>query len=308
MVKMTDLAALTNAITDIIVEVTDRELNRIGLRKGFYNSKANISYEEFLEMISSKKSVSVPGGSPANVIHGASALSLETALLGTVGNDNYGQEYIKDLEKSNIKPLLNIAEGPSGLCYVLVTPDGEKTSTAKMGVAGRYDFDLGQLKQAKIFHTSGYELMTNPERTMETTDYAKKIGAKISFDLADPNAVERERKNMEELLDNIDILFATEHEARELTGHGLNKSLDYLSETCTVVAIKKGKHGSVVKQGEESYNIPICDVKVVNTNGAGDAYAAGFLFGYSRGFPLKECGHVGSYFASRVCAIKESHL
>lgn len=304
---MIDLAGLTNAITDILIPITEEELKIIGLRKGFYNSKSGISYADFIGVMSKKKITKHQGGSPANVIHNAASFQIRTALFGNVGNDSYGDEYIKSLEKAGIESYLNQSLEPkSGVCYVMVTPDGEKTSIANMGIAGEYDFDLAPLKETKLFHTSGYELMTNPDRTLEAIAYAKSFGSRISFDLADPRAVKQQRQNVEKLLDSIDILFATVEEASELAKIELNSILNALP--CPIIALKLGNRGSVVKAGEQMYQLPICPVKVVNTNGAGDAYAGGFLTAYLKGSSVQDCGKFGSYVASLVVGKEESHL
>lgn len=294
-----DIAGLTNALTDVIVSVTDDELKEFNLRKGVFNSNVDA---RVYEIISRRKAKMFHGGSSANVIHGAAALGLNAALFGTVGNDECGESYIQHVKEARIISCVSIADGPSGLCYTLVSSDGEKTAFAKIGVAGAYNFDIRQLEKTKIFHTSGYELLTNPQKTEETIDYAKKKGALISFDLACPGVV-RERKRLESLLDSVSVLFTTEEEASALTTVASLADLK-----CPVRVLKKGKNGSVVIQGKKAYAIPIYEVKVVNTNGAGDAYAAGFLFGYIRGFGAEECGHFGSYLASRVCAREEAHL
>lgn len=303
---MTELAALTNAITDITVRVTDDELVAMGLQKGFYNAKADICYEKFLNMISDREVSAAPGGSPANVCFDASYLGLATALFGTVGVDRYGQDYIKQLKKSGIQSLLSVSKGDSGLCYVLVTPDCEKSSIATIGVTGKYDFDLKRLKSAKVFHTSGYELFTNRDRTLETIEYCHKLGAEISYDLADPGCIEK--RTIEGLLAKIDILFMTEEESTALTSSSPRESLQELAEICSTVVLKKGKKGSVVRQKNEEFSIPTYPCRLVSTVGAGDAYATGFLFAHLRNFELNECGHFASFFASRVCSIDKSHF
>lgn len=302
-----DIAALTNAITDIIVNVTDKDLHRFGIRKGVLNNSCN-DEENFQQHISKRSREVVPAGSSANVIFNASAFKLETSLLGTVGNDSIGQDYIRSLTGAGITSLLSVSDGPSAVCYVLVTPDNERTVFTKIGVAYRYDFDLSKLGRTKIFHTSGYELMTNPKRTKESINYAKRKGSNVSFDLSDPIVMVRHRKDLEAVLQQTDILFATAEEAEALTGTHGKSSLDELKYLCRLVALKMGKDGSIVSDGKDKHIIPAYDTQIVNTCGAGDAYASGFLYGQILGLPINECGHLGSYLASRVCGRKESHF
>lgn len=295
-----EIAGLTNAVTDIIINASYSEINKLGLKKGFHNSEADIPYQEFLRLIENKPCARVTGGSTGNVIIGAANLGARTALFGTVGDDFYGKAYIDEIKSKGIESLISIEKGESGVCYLFITPDCEKTSIAAMGVAGKYSFDLSELKKAEIFHTSGYELMTNAQRVKEAIEYSICIGAKISFDLADPCVITRQREDIEYILRKTHILFATEQEASELNAE--------INEICPIAVLKKGEKGSIVMHGKNKFAIPAYKVKVLGTNGAGDAYAAGFLTEYLKGSSLEKCGNAGSAYAAKMCSIKESHL
>jgi len=303
-----DLVGLSNALTDITIHVSDSELRRIGIRKGSYHPLREINPEIFSEVLEQKEIKYCVAGSPANVILNASKLGLRTALFATIGVDNYGLNYLRTLNENKIIPFVYTKEGESGICYIMISPDGERTNTASLGVSSNFDFDFEKLKDCMFLHTSGYELATNPSKVMQAIEYAKKYNVKLSFDLADKTMVKRQRACIEDLLRDIDILFATEEEARELTGEAQFKSLELLSEICPVVALKRGRKGSVVKSGNEKYKIGCFPVNVKSTCGAGDAYASGFLFAHIRGFCVEECGYMGSYIASRVCGSDEPHL
>lgn len=303
-----DLTGLSNALTDITFNVTEAELEKLEIKKGSYAPLRNLNHETFLEILRNKELKYCSAGSPANVILNASKLGLKTGLYATVGNDITGKNYIRTIEKNQVIPFINKQKGESGVCYILVTPDGERTNAVDLGVSGQFNFDFTKLKDTQIFHTSGYELIRDPEKTKEAIKYAKRYDSRISFDLADRKIVGRMKNSIENLLDDIDILFMTEYEAKELTNKAPIFALRQMSEVCPIVILKKGKNGSIIRCNKEEYEIPIYDVKVKNTCGAGDAYSSGFLFSCIRGFPLDECGHMGSYIASRVCAIDESHL
>jgi hypothetical protein len=306
-----DLAGLTNAMTDLLIHVEDKDLMQWGLQKGIFNSGIGISKHKFLEDVERRQKKTVAGGSPANVIHCAAKLGLSTALFGTVGNDSYGRNYVKELENTSIKPLFHVSEGSSGLCYILITPDGEKTTLADIGVAGHYDFDLKKMKGAKLFHTSGYELMTNPEKVSEAVEYAKSIGVKVSYDLAAPKAVQGDFLPLVQRMCEkyIDILFMTEEEAEAFRNCSPLEALHEMSEFCEVVALKKGAKGSAVIKGAEFYEQQILPAKVANTNGAGDAYAAGFLCAYLKsGGDARHAAAIGSNVAAIIVGIEQSHL
>lgn len=303
-----DLIGLTNALTDITFRVTEAELKKIGVKKGSYIPLREINQKRFSEVVKQKKIKYCVAGSPANVILNASRLGLNTALFGSVGEDNLGENYLNFLNENRIVPFINQSVGKSGYCYIMITPDGERTNTAALGVSGNFDFDFNKLKETRFLHTSGYELVTNPNKVKEAVEYAKKYSVKLSFDLADKLMIKREKTSIENLLEKIDILFVTEEEAKELTGEPPSKSLELLSEICPIVALKRGKKGSVVKSGNNKHKINIYPVNVKSACGAGDAYASGFLFAHIKGLSVKECGCMGSYIASRVCASYEPHL
>ena len=329
---MYDLIGLVNAVTDVIVPATDEEIVSLGFEKGIFKQWEDINYAGLLEMIkSNQRAIDIyPGGSAANVMIDAVCLFEEqkqmrnAALLGTVGTDNYGQKYKEYVKNSRVISLLSTDEGDSGVCYALVVPSGEKALTAKLNVAKNLSYDLyllaENLSEKSLFHTTGYEILSNPIKTISTTVYMKQSSAKISFDVASPDAVKYQRSYVEQMIKNSDILFITEEEAGAL----LNVSpcdtttyecLESIAKLCPTTILKRGKKGSIVLFFGEKYDIGAVPVKVVNTNGAGDAYAAGFLTKYLQGLysdrewvhPAK-CGEYGATIAGRVCEIEEGHL
>lgn len=305
-----DLIALGNALTDITVKVKEKELKDLGMKKGDVSGIRRVNSDLFSKIISEKKQEICQAGSSSNTVFNASKLGLKTGLIGSVSYDSIGEFYLETLKKYNIKEIFNITEGKSGICYILVTPDGERTNIPDLGVSGNFNPDYEKLNslETRIFHTSGYEVASNPDKAKEIINYFKDKGAKISFDLAADSMIRGQRKTIENIVEKTDILFATEEEAKELTGKTPFKALAELSKICPIVSLKRGKKGSVVKQKNERYKISIYPTKLINTCGAGDAYAAGFLFAYLQKFNLEECGRMASYIASRVCGIESSHL
>jgi sugar/nucleoside kinase (ribokinase family) len=226
-----------------------------------------------------------------------------------VGYDNFGNNYIDNLKLVGINPIFKKTSGKSGICHILVTPDGERTNIASIEVSG--DFPAIERLEGlnpKIFHTSGYEIASNPEKCEEIIDYFKNKKIKISFDPASRSTIKQKRKSIEKIVGKSDILFVTEEEAKELIDLPPFKALKELSKTCKVVALKRGSKGSVVRKNNQQYKIPVYPSKLINTCGAGDSYATGFLFAYIQKLPLEECGRFASYIASRVCSKEESHL
>jgi sugar/nucleoside kinase (ribokinase family) len=293
------IIALGNALTDIIVDVKEEDLIKLGLKKGCVNYPQNIS----LKNIPKNKKM-VPGGSPANVVVGASYLGLQNrnGFIGTVGDDEIGKLYQKDLSFNRVLSYLTEVKGNSGISYMFITPDGDRTSIVDLGVCANFQIPLEEMGKFSIFHTSVYELATNQAKTISAINNAYSNHLKISFDLADPNLVNRNKNLIREILKFTDILFANSYESKSLTGLEPEDSVEKLNEMCEVVAVKMGERGSLVKKSNGPvYRIPCYPANVVDTTGAGDAYAAGFLYGYFQEFELQECGHLGSFFAARIC-------
>jgi len=308
MTKKFDLVGLTNALSDVIINIKEDELSELGLVKGAQCGIRHVDTTKLKNLLSERRKHYCVAGSPANTILNASALGLRTALLGTIGGDRAGKIYEAELMRRGVESWLTQTRGASGRCYVLVTPDGEKSCVIDMGVAGNFEFYQNRMRKSKVFHTSGYEVASNPENTLNIIRYMKDLGAKISFDFASARAVAEQRETIEQIALATDVIFMTEEEAEEFGGGNPEKAVREMSRVCGVVALKKGSRGSLVREGKKQYYIPVTPVKVVNTCGAGDAYAAGFLQGYINHFPIEVCGKIGSDVASRVCGMKNSHL
>lgn len=300
-----DIVTLTNALTDIVVEVSEDEIVSLGLKKGF-SSHPNMSTDEFAKWAFGRKHFVSTGGSPANVAINCAVLGLETALVGAVGDDDTGREYIDSITRCGVSSLINIVNGRSAVCYILVTPDKERTPVAAMGVGAMYKPDLRRIK-TKFFHTSCYELASNPSETIRITEYMRKV-CPVSIDLADPKMIRKNRYAVETLLKSASMVFATREEAEELTGKNYESAFEQMGIMFNTVCLKMGKDGSRIRRGKEEFFIPSYKVGVVNTNGAGDAYASGVITGISRGLSIEQAGYFGSYIASCVCAKKEAHL
>ncbi len=303
---MKELVGLTNALMDIVIKVSDDELAELGFKKGAWNRQVNIDYAGLLALMD--RAIYYPSGSPANTIFGAAKNGIKTALIGTIGNDQFGKDYSASLNDYGIENLLEVANGPTGICFILITPDGERTSTSIMGVAGSYKFDISAIEGAKVLHTSGYELRTSPARTLEVVNYAKSNGTVISYDPAGAEIIRLEKEATKELLKEVNILFVTEEEAVELTGKDCERALEQLALEHEIVVMKRGSRGSTVMEYRERIDIPAEKVKVVNTNGAGDGYAAGFLVGYICGLDAEECGIAGTAVAAEVIQMEGPHL
>ncbi|MBN1793315.1 adenosine kinase [Candidatus Woesearchaeota archaeon] len=306
---MVDLIGLANALTDLTFDVTDEEVERIKAVKGFHRSEPEVDSAELHKVAGSKKKLVSQGGAPTNVVFGARKLGLKAGLFATLGPDEYGKAYIDYLEKAGIKSFVETAKGPSGVCYVMITPDKERAVVSNLGVSVTHDYDLSNLDGAKMLFTSGYEIIANPRNVMNVLRNAKEKGLKLSLDMADPGIIEPVREQLAEVIKELDVLFVTEEEAEAYVKKRPYEALEELGKACPVVVLKKGAKGSVVRHDGVNYDIPVVPpAKLVNTNGAGDAYAAGFLTGFINRMPVQRCGELGAQNASKVCEREEAHL
>lgn len=304
---MLDLITLTNCLTDVTVNAEENDLDMLKIQRGMSNAPSRIKLKEFYEFIKSKEKKYFQAGSPGNVAFNSVKQEIKTGMLGSVAKDDFGESYIKAVKLAGISSFVKVCKGRSGVCYILITPDGERHMVADVGVAGNFEYSLNGEK-SKIFHTSGYEVGSNPHGAEKVIDYMKSKGARISFDLSSPRMIKNERETIERIARKSDILFMTEEEAIEFKNQEPMKTLEEMSEKCEFIILKKGKLGSVVRRCQEQHSISVVKIQLANTCGAGDAYASGFLAGMTRGYSLEDCGMNGGYIASRVCAIEASHL
>ncbi|MBI5064966.1 adenosine kinase [Candidatus Woesearchaeota archaeon] len=286
-----DLMVLNNAVTDVVYEVNHEELSSLRSLK---------SSKEIIEKLKDKKPIlQTPAGSPGNVGFSAAALGLKVGINGTLGNDNYAEEYRKKVKNYEIRDNLACFEGESGVCYTFITPDKERHFNAMLNCSVIFDLKNIFFKP-KIIHTSAYEIKSDPEQVLDYLKRLKESGSKISLDLADYKLCEKIRAEILPVIELTDILFTSHEEYRALfqkepRGEDFNWEI-----TC----LKKGIAGSAVipKKGMGGFVLPIYPANLVNTNGAGDAYAAGFLYGYTKKLPLDICGRIGSAVAAQVCS------
>jgi sugar/nucleoside kinase (ribokinase family) len=248
------------------------------------------------------------GGSAPNTLIFLSALGIESALAGKLGNDEYGKRYAENLPLKNMKSQLVFGGGATGSSIILVTPDSERTMNTYLGANrefGREDMDLSVVEQASFLYFTGYMWDTDRQKNavLSAINICRGNGAKIAFDVADPFAVNRNREEFCRLIeDNVDIVFANREEAKLLYGtESAEDAASKISEHCEVAAVKDGSAGSLIKRnGRTVERIPVRAVNALDTTGAGDMYAAGFLYGIIAGLSDREAGICASYLASRI--------
>lgn len=304
---MAEILGMGNALVDLMTKIDrDEVLEQLQLPKGSMqlvdaevSNQVAVETEQFPKMRAS-------GGSAANTIHGLSRLGASTAFVGTIGQDDTGDFFRKDMEEAGIQAVLFRSETPSGLAIALVTPDGERTFATHLGAA--IELSADHLKEEhffghQYFYVEGY-LVQNEALLIKAMELAKRAGLTIALDLASYNVVEAKKEFLRKILrEYIDIVFANEEEAFAISGLEPKKALDFLGDMCAYAVVKVGAKGALIKHNNEYVQVPAIQVNAIDTTGAGDMFAAGFLYALLKGMALEEAGKAGAILAGNVIEV-----
>jgi len=246
------------------------------------------------------------GGSAANTIHGLAMLGAQTGFIGSIGKDEVGDFFEKDMHDVGINTMLIRRDSVTGTAVALISSDSERTFATHLGAA--VELEASDLRPENfdgydILYLEGYLIINKP--LVETAcRLAKNKKMKIALDMASYNVVEAKLADFKEIIEKyVDIVFANEDEARAFTGIEPEAAIDYISRLSEVAVVKVGPEGSWVKRGEEIVKIGTGKVILKDTTGAGDLYASGFLYGYANDLDLGTCGVLGSLLAGKVIEI-----
>lgn len=305
---MKRILGIGSALVDFLAQVPDEQiLNELSLPKGSMTYVDIENSVKISQMITEKYgSQRASGGSAANTMSGLAQLGIEAGFLSKVGKDEVGQFFEKQMSDSHVKPLMLKSDTPTGRVMAFVTPDGERTFATCLGAA--IELSPDDIKPElfdgwDIFYVEGY-LVANPNMLRKAVETAKAKGLKIAIDLASYNVVEESRDFLMELVENyVDIVFANEKESFALTGLEPEAALHFIAEHCDIAVVKVGPKGAFVQRGNEIVTIPPMPANVVDTTGAGDMWAAGFLAGLVKGKDLKTCGTIGTLLASNIIEV-----
>lgn len=301
-----DVTAIGNAIVDILAHADDSFIAERKLPKGgmvlIDAEQADALYQDMGPAVESS------GGSAGNTIAGIASLGGRAAYIGKVADDLLGTVFQHDIRAIgahfDTKPL--VGGLPTARCMVLITPDAERTMSTFLGACtalGPDDIDEGLLAASKVTYVEGYlwDQQNAKDAIMRAACAVKEAGREFSLSLSDPFCVDRHREEFLELIEGfVDVLFANEEEiCRLYQTDDFNQAAEKVRGKVKVAALTRGSRGSVVITAGDTLPVPAGAVDhVVDTTGAGDLYAAGFLFGYTRGLPLAECARLGGVAAA----------
>jgi sugar/nucleoside kinase (ribokinase family) len=304
---MAKVLGIGNALVDILIKLENESLlSELKLVKG----SMQLVDKDFKNLVFSKTQkltkTQASGGSAANTIHGLASLGVDTAYIGKIGHDELGEFFMNDLKNNHIKPLLTYSDTETGVASTLISPDSERTFGTYLGAAvevGPEDLDVSLFNGCKFFHIEGY-LVFNKPLVEEALKIAKAKNMTVSLDLASFNVVEANLDFLKEITKKyVDVVFANEEEAKSFTGKAPEEALKEIATMCNIAVVKIGKNGSLIKQGNDTYSVGAISAKVIDTTGAGDLYAAGFIYGLTKGLSLAQCGHVGALLAGKVIEV-----
>ncbi len=302
------IVGIGSALMDILVREDDRFLESINAQKGSTTIVDNDFIEKALSQISDKPTI-VPGGSACNTIIGVARLGGGGRFIGVRGKDEFGDLFETDLKKNLVEPLLPTCALPTGRVLSIISPDAQRSMFTHLGAAsqmGPEDISLKYFENAGIALVEGYLLFNSPALMEKAMATAKTAGASVAIDLSSFTVVEAFKDHLDKLIANyVDILIANEDEARVFTGQTDEiKAVEALAEHAEIAVLKVGKKGSYISYENRIIKIePQGSGSAIDTTGAGDLWAAGFLFGLINKYPLEKCGELGSACGWEVCRV-----
>ena len=304
-----DVIAIGNAIVDVMAPADEATIARLGLAKGGMTLVDTARAQELYDAMGPAKEIS--GGSAANTLAGLAALGAKCAFIGQVADDQLGEVFAHDIRAGGIAfdTPMRADEPPTARCLIFVTPDGQRTMNTFLGASQFLPaaaLDEATIASAKVLYLEGY--LWDPEEPRaamrRAIDAARNAGREVAFTLSDAFVISRHGDDFRALIaqGQIDILFANEHELAALTGiEDFHDGIAHLAAKVPTVVVTRSEQGAYAVHGGEHAEViaePIA--RVVDTTGAGDLFAAGFLSGHVRGRPLAECLKLGAICAAEI--------
>lgn len=301
------IVGVGSALMDILATEPDEFMDRLGVEKGGMNLVDQAYIDQLVARTSSELSI-VSGGSACNSAIGVAKLGGSGRFVGKMGNDDMGRLFETDLKSNRVDPVLFNSETPTGRVLSIISPDAQRSMFTYLGASAEMlpeEISSGCFHDAAVVHVEGY-LLFNPDLMMAVLKAAKNSGALVSLDLASFNVVEESRNILDDIISAyVDILIANEDEAKAYCGHiNETEALSAMSKHVDVAALKLGARGSVICCRDKMWTIePQGSGNAVDTTGAGDLWASGFLYGMVNGYPVEKCGSLASACGFEVCQV-----
>ncbi|MFX0542111.1 adenosine kinase [Roseovarius sp. S4756] len=298
-----------NAVVDVICRSDDAFLDSMSIEKGVMQlidaDRAEVLYDAMENRAQSA------GGSVANTIAGLAALGLQTGFVGRVRDDQLGRSYAHDLTRLGaefVNPPAVEGELPTSRCMIFVSPDGERSMNTYLGISTELtsnDVPTGVADEAGLLLLEGY-LFDKPEGKTALAAAAtacRAAGGMAGISLSDPFCVDRHREDFRALIRDLDYVIGNEHEWASLyEARQLDEALDRAAQDTGLVVCTRSGAGVIIRQGDARIDVPVTHIAPLDTTGAGDQFAAGFLYGLATGAPLHVAGRMGCIAAGEVIA------
>lgn len=303
-----DVVGIGNALVDVLSNTDDAALAKLNLVKGTMHLISQEQAEALYKNIGPATEMS--GGSAANTIAGIASFGGRAAYIGKIANDQLGAVFHHDMQAQGIKFDTHAHDGglATGCCIVLVTPDGERTMNTFLGASNALtpmDLDAALIQSAQYIYLEGY-LFDPPaakEAFFAAAEMARNSRTRVALTLSDLFCVGRHREDFERLIrTHVDVLFANEQELiAQYQASSLEEAITAARGSADILAVTRSEKGAVIITKDETTEVSAQKVKkVVDTTGAGDLFAAGFLYGLTQGKELAECGRLGTIAAAEI--------
>ena len=305
--KKYQAVGIGNAVVDVISQADDHFLTRMGIDKGVMQLVEQERGEFLLDQMQDR--TQMPGGSVANTIAGLGALGLTTGFIGRVHDDELGHYYANAMTDEGIDfvntPVPN-GELPTSRCMIFVSPDGERSMNTYLGISselGPDDVDDDVAGAAELLFLEGYlfDKAKGKDAFQAAARACRTGGGKAGISLSDPFCVDRHRGDFRKLLGELDFVLGNEHEWKSLfETDDLGAALEQAASESGLIVCTRSGHDVVITEGNDSISVPVSPIAPLDTTGAGDQFAAGFLFGMASGAPLAVAGRMGCIAAGEV--------
>lgn len=305
---MKNILGIGNALVDILTQIPDDNiLEQLQLPKGtmhHVDAATSLRYGEILKQYGCAMAA---GGSTANTMSGAAKLGVETGYIGKVGRDERGRFFESAMRETGVKPMLLTTDTPTGCAEAIISKDCERTFATYLGAAlelNAEDIQPEMFDGWDIFYVEGY-LLQNHALLDKILPMAKAKGLKVALDMASYNIVEDNHDYMRQITkDYLDIVFANKDEALAFSHLDTPEAaLADLASMCDIAIVKVGAEGSLIQGGNEVVTIGPIPADVIDTTGAGDLWASGFMAGFVQGKSLKQCGLMGATLAANIIEV-----
>ncbi|HXY33126.1 MAG TPA: adenosine kinase [Planctomycetaceae bacterium] len=302
-----DVYGVGNSLVDIQAQVSDAVVAALGYPKGSMTLVDEAAQTKVLGTVAGVPIHRCAGGSAANTILGIADFGGKTAYAGKTADDDLGRFFLEDMRRIGVTIEVPPADGQTGTCVILITPDAQRTMLTHLGVSatlGPDDIDGNKIARSKYVYIEGYLFAgaSTRDAALLAIAQAKAAGVKVAFTISDPFLIADHRDEFWELIRGpVDLLFCNLQEARSLTGR--EDAVDCAREIhrhAENVALTLGPNGSIVMHEGQVLPIEGVEVEAIDTTGAGDMYAAGLLYGITNGLSWHSAGHLASHAAARI--------